>query len=238
MGRPGRYLAAATGRAAPGRRNLSTRPGRWPGWITFGFWPPTLPSPQQGQRSRAALSNSPTGAGQPGAWQCTTRCRGPACAASAGAHWHGIHDAITRPAPTRGRSRTPAGNTTRRAAACPPLPMLVKQRSRNPRGRSRRGPSRWSRRQCPRQCRHRCRRHHRNPGRSRGRCRRRSRNRSRSQCRTRSRWRRRRRQRPTRSAATSSPGGPIPAHGPRLSRRCTVAARSCAPRRRTDSARW
>ena len=34
-------------------------------------------------------------------------------------------------------------------------------------------------------------------------------------------------QRAARSAATSSPSGPIPAHRPRLSRRCTVAARSC-----------
>jgi hypothetical protein len=106
--------------SAPGGRNLSTRPGRWPGWITFAFWPRTLPCPQQGQRSRAALSNSPTGAGQPCAWQCATRCPRPRVrAASARAHSHGIHDTITRPAPTRGRSRTPAGNTTRQAGPRP-----------------------------------------------------------------------------------------------------------------------
>ncbi len=119
-------------------------------------------------------------------------------------------------------------------AKCParwhqsPLQMLVKQRSRNPRSRSRHGPNRSSRRQCrrrcPRQCRRQCRR---NPGRSRGHCRRRNRNRTRSQyrtqSRTRSRCRRRCRQRPTRSAATSSPSEA----GPRLSQRYTVAARSC-----------
>jgi hypothetical protein len=102
--------------------------------------------------------------------------------------------------------------------------MLVKQRGRNPRSRSPRGPNRWSRRQYPRQCRLQCaRRHRRNPGRSRDHCRRRNRNRSRSQYRTRSRCRRRCKQRSTRSAATSSPSGA----GPRLSQRCTVAARSC-----------
>ena len=42
-----------------GSRNLSPRPGRWPGWVACGFWPRTLPSPQEGQRSCAALSNSP-----------------------------------------------------------------------------------------------------------------------------------------------------------------------------------
>jgi hypothetical protein len=120
-------------------------------------------------------------------------------------------------------SRCPA---TKRPARWHPaaLQMLVKQRSRNPRSRSRRGPNRWSRRQCRHRCRHQCRR--RNPGHHHDHCRRR-RNRSRSQCRTRSRCRRRRRQRPTRSAATSSPGGPVPAPDPRLSRRCTPAARSC-----------
>ena len=72
-----------------------------------------------------------------------------------------------------------------------PLQMLVKQRSQNPRSRSRPGgPNRWSRRpcRCPcrRQCHHRhsqCRRRNRhpnhsqsrrNPGRSRGQCRRRN----------------------------------------------------------------
>ena len=37
-----------------------------------------------------------------------------------------------------------------------PLQMLVKQRSRNPRSRSRHGPNRWSRRRCHRQCRRQC----------------------------------------------------------------------------------
>jgi len=58
-------------------------------------------------------------------------------------------------------------------AKCParwrqtPPPMLVKQRSWNPRSRSRPGPNRWSRRPCRRQSR-------RNPGRSRDQCRRRN----------------------------------------------------------------
>jgi hypothetical protein len=42
-----------------GRQDLSTRPGRWRGLVTFGFWPWTLPSPQEGQGGCAALSNSP-----------------------------------------------------------------------------------------------------------------------------------------------------------------------------------
>jgi hypothetical protein len=114
-----------------------------------------------------------------------------------------------------------------------PLQMLVKQRSRNPRSRSRHGPNRWNRRQCRHRCPRQCRRHRRrNPGRSRGHCRRRNRNRTRSQYRTQSR---------TGAAAGGAAGSarrvrllphrravPIPAHGPRLSRRCTVAARSCA----------
>jgi hypothetical protein len=78
----------------------------------------------------------------------------------------------------------------------------------------------------PHRCRH---RRGRNAGRSRGHCRRRNRNWSqyRTRSRSRSHCRRRRRQRSTRSAATPSPGGPVPAHDPRLSRRCTAAARSC-----------
>jgi hypothetical protein len=104
-------------------------------------------------------------------------------------------------------------------AKCParwhqsPLQLLVKQRSRNPRSRRRHGPNRWNRRQCRHRCPRQCRRHRRrNPGLSRGHCRRRNRNRTRtrSQYRTRSRCRRRCRQRPTRSAATSSPGGADP----------------------------
>jgi hypothetical protein len=100
-----------------------------------------------------------------------------------------------------------------------PLQLLVKQRSRNPRSRSRHGPNRWNRRQCRHRCPRQCRRHRRrNPGRSRGPCRRRNRTRTRSQYRTQSRTRRRCRrrcgQRPTRSAATSSPGGADPSTRP------------------------
>ena len=97
------------------------------------------------------------------------------------------------------------------AAKCParwrqaPLRVPVKQRRRNPRSRSRRGPNRWSRRRCRHRCPHQCRhRRGRNPGRSRGHCRRRNRNRTRSRC------RRRCRQRSAGSAATSSPGGAGP----------------------------
>jgi hypothetical protein len=61
---------------------------------------------------------------------------------------------------------SPRGPPTR----CParwrqrPLPMLVKQRSRNPPSRSQRGPNRWSRRPCHHRCPRQCRRRHRNPG--------------------------------------------------------------------------
>jgi hypothetical protein len=83
---------------------------------TSTFQPGASPSSVT-RHVRAAGSTRPTGSPAPGS--APPGAPGHAPAQPAGRQSHGIRATRSAPAPDRGRARTPAGNTTTKAGACP-----------------------------------------------------------------------------------------------------------------------